>query len=136
MVEFTQDNAIRALRDADPILRAADVLGVWLDMDGSGWTEDYKIIIDTTQKHGRDTPILAGADVGETVWLAEVPPISQQAVSKALAGLDIGDRLVLTYMPRERFATGQKIWPITHLVSDLRQRITELEAEIARLENL
>jgi hypothetical protein len=130
---FTKDAAIKALCTADLELRAADVTGVWLDMSGSGWTEDYKVVIATSQKHGRDIVIKTGVRVGETVWLAELPAAAQTAVSTALAGLEMGERLMLTFVPRDRYSGGEKVWPLKHLVNDLRQRIAELEAEIARL---
>jgi hypothetical protein len=133
---FTKDQAIKALSAATEALRTADVTGVWLDMSGSGWTEDYKIIIDTNQKHGRDVVIQRGPGVGQTVWLADLPPLAKTAVSTALAGLEIGDRLMLNYEPRERYAGGEKVWPIRHLIADLRHRIVELEDEIARLTQL
>jgi hypothetical protein len=132
-IRFSTESARLALIAAEAALHAADVIGVWVDRSGSGWTGTYRIIIDTAQKHGRNAVIQNGHRSGQTVWVTEIAPTAKTAVSEALSGLEIGEHMMLSYEPREHYQTGERLWPIRHLIADLRQRIAGLQAEIDRL---
>jgi hypothetical protein len=141
MVQFTENTAMRALCADSHSLRTAGVTGVWVDMNGAGWTQTYWAIIETEQKPGREHVValryfdpFASEDGTRSIWLEELCPKAQQAVETALADLDPGEQVILKFVVRERYVGGVKIWPISDLTNSLRERIATMQAEIAKLE--
>lgn len=138
--EFTAETATEALAEASEALRAAGVTGLWLDLDGAGWTGTYLVYVEATTSitEMRATRHLL-AD-GSTVPLEKniawtsLADATKAAVQTALAGLDVGPQMVLEIKPLQNsnvLSVNALVWPPVQRCRALQVRIAALQAQLA-----
>jgi len=134
---LTEHSARAALACASTALRQAGVTGVWIYMDGAGWSESYTIgIAETDPVVEMVTPVFPeGLD---PVPVTRLRREAKDAVAAALSGLDPGERIALFYASRDDFVrTGERrVWPAREIMRPIQKRIAKLERELDELRKL
>ena len=141
-IPFTEQAAKEALARASASLRAAGIVGVWLDTSGAGWTESYAVGVEEAEPlvewvHAQGFRYegyrIEVYDLPHTVPITRLRPAAVEAVRQALDGLDPGERIIVSIQPER---CGDRVWPARALVAERQERIQEIEAEIAELRRL
>lgn len=129
-MEFDEKTVAKCLSLESNKLRAAGIRNIWIDMSGSGWTNDYKVIIDaatstqTTVRHGIEN-IIYHRLISDTI----------KVVSSILNQIQLDEHLCLDYMCSQN-STYQDIhmlvWPAKTRREYLEKKINNLQIEADR----
>jgi hypothetical protein len=140
---FTAETATEALAEASETLRAAGVTGIWLDMSGSGWTDEYQVYVEATTSHTDQVatktlqPDGSTRPTGHLVAWTTLAAAADAAVRAALAGLVLGERLGLKLRPLQHhdsngvLSVNALIWPPAQRCRALEAQIGALQAQLA-----
>jgi len=143
MKDFTVETAIEALSEASNELHLAGVQSVWLDMSGSGWTQQYEIIIDasTTTSQTFEIKDLSGKYTGKFVERFTLAPVAIDAIRKAFSDLYVGEYVELHFeasqnMMKSNLHTSDLIFPPITRLKDIQDQILKLQNELKKWEML
>jgi hypothetical protein len=130
MRPFTVETVREALAEASVSLRAAGVTGVWLYMDGWGWTQTYTLTVEEAEPL---IEMVVPVNREEAIPVTRLRSPAKEAVEGALAGLDLDKDTRLIFIGRESFVrrTDEQVWPARDLIETVEALLAALQARLA-----
>ena len=128
--DFSMETAAKALAFASDALQKAGITKIWIDMDGAGWTEDYRVIIESKNPTKKK--------VGTAIYYQLEPDITA-IVSKALHELYLGERIILNFSASQNRGNENEfklVWPAMENLKRIQRKIESFQVELDKWRTL